>query len=186
VGVFARPVPAARGDRFPLTLLVQPVADDPKSNPPRPFDATTIEHLISLMSRHDLSEISLAEGDHRIRLRKGGAVVMTAAPVAHAAPPVAGPAAAVGPAEPPKPASRLLEIKSPMVGTFYSKPSPDKPDFVTVGSKVVPSTVVCMLGAMKIYDNITADLTGTVVEACVTNDSSIDFGTVLFRLDPTS
>jgi acetyl-CoA carboxylase biotin carboxyl carrier protein len=161
------------------------VSADPKSNPPRPFDATTIEHLIDLMSRHDLSEISLAEGDHRIRLRKGGAVVTTAvpAPVAHAVAPAAAPP---GPAaEPAKPASKLLEIKSPMVGTFYSKPSPDKPDFVTVGSKVVPGTVVCMLGAMKIYDNITADVTGTVAEVCVKNDTAVDFGTVLFRVDPS-
>ena len=165
---------------------MSPVSADPKSNPPRPFDATTVEHLISLMSQHDLSEIFLVEGDHRIRLRKGGAVAMTAAPAPLA--PVAAPAA--GPvtpaAEPAKPASKLLEIKSPMVGTYYSKPSPDKPDYVSVGSKVVPSTVVCMLGAMKIYDNITADVTGTVSEVCVKNDSSVDFGTVLFRVDPSA
>lgn len=164
------------------------MAADPKPSP-RPFDVTTIEHLIALMARHDLSEIALAEGDHRIRIRKGGVVATTApvaaAPVAPA--PAAGgsPVAAAAPLPPAAPATKLLEIKSPMVGTFFSKPSPDKPDFVSVGSKVVPATVVCMLGAMKIYDNITADVTGTIAEVCVKNDTSVDYGTVLFRVDPS-
>lgn len=162
------------------------MAADPKTSTPRPFDVTTIEHLIGLMARHDLSEIALAEGDHRIRIRKGGAVVMTAAPVAAAAPPAGGASApAPAAAEPAAPAKKLLEIKSEMVGTFFSKPSPDKPDFVTVGSKVTPATVVCMLGAMKIYDNVAAGVTGTVAEVCVKNDTPVDFGTVLFRVDPS-
>jgi acetyl-CoA carboxylase biotin carboxyl carrier protein len=151
------------------------VATDPKPTP-RPFDVKTVEHLIALMAQHDLSEISLVEGEHRLRLRKGG----VAPPAAH--PPA--PAAAPAPAEPAKPTKHLLEIKSPMVGTFYSKPSPDKPDFVSVGSKVGPTTVVCMLGAMKIFNDITADVSGTVAEVCVKNDTPVDYGTVLFRVDP--
>lgn len=163
------------------------MAADPKPNTtPRPFDVTTIEHLIGLMARHDLSEIALAEGDHRIRIRKGG-LVTVAAPAAHPPVPTAAAPAAAAPAaaEAAKPAKNLIEIKSPMVGTFFAKPSPDKPDFVSVGSKVLPNTVVCMLGAMKIYDNITADVSGTIVEVCVKNDTSVDFGTVLFRVDPS-
>ncbi len=157
------------------------MAADPKSNSPRPFDATTIEHLIGLMAQHDLSEISLAEGDHRIRLKKGGPppVVYASAP----APPAVAPHAA--PAEPAKPTKLLLEIKSPMVGTFYTKPGPDKPDYVSVGSTVVPSTVVCKLEAMKIFNDLTADLAGTVVEVCVKNAQPVDFGAVLFRVDPS-
>lgn len=161
------------------------MAADPNPTSPRPFDVTTIEHLIGLMARHDLSEITLAEGDHRIRLRKGGVVAHLPAPVA---PLPAAPVAPVAPAPAaaPAPAGKpLLEIKSEMVGTFFSKPSPDKPDFVTVGSKVVPSTVVCMLGAMKIYDNVVAGVTGTIAEVCVKNDTPVDFGTVLFRVDPS-
>lgn len=165
------------------------MAADPTTPSPRPFDVTTIEHLIGLMAQHDLSEISLAEGEHRIRLRKGGAAVAYAPVAAHAppqaahAPQVAAPPA---PAEVAKPAKAYLEIKSPMVGTCYSKADPNKPDYVSVGSKLTPSTVVCKLEAMKIFNEITADLSGTVVEVCVTNAQSVDFGTVLFRVDPTS
>ena len=133
--------------------------------------------------RHGRGVADLAEGDHRIRLRKGGAVVTPPAPIAHAAPPAAGPAAPI--AEPVRPASKLLEIKSPMVGTFYAKPTPDKPDFVSVGSKVSANSVVCKLEAMKIFNDITADLSGTIAEVCVKNAQPVDYGTVLFRVEPS-
>ena len=164
--------------------LVQPVAADPNSTSPRPFDVTTIEHLIGLMAQHDLSEISLAEGEHRIRLKKGGAPVVYAPVPAHA--PQAAVSAPPTSAEPAKPTKSYLEIKSPMVGTFYSKADPNKPDYVSVGSKVASSTVVCKLEAMKIFNEITADLSGTVVEVCVQNAQPVDFGTVLFRVDPSA
>jgi acetyl-CoA carboxylase biotin carboxyl carrier protein len=135
------------------------------------------------MGKHDLSEITLIEDKQKIRLRKGGAVVAYApAPVAHAPAPGAGAAPAAS-AEPPKPAKNLHEIKSPMVGTFYAKPSPDKPDFVSVGSKVTPTSVVCQIGAMKIFNDITADISGTITEVCVKNESSVDYNTVLFRVE---
>ena len=160
----------------------------PKPASPRPFDVKTVEHLIGLMAEHDLSEISLVEGEQRIKLRKGGPPVATVAyapqpqQLAPAAPtPAAGPQPA---AEPAKPVSKLLEIKSPMVGTFYAKASPDKPDFVSVGSKVTPTTVVCKLEAMKIFNDIAAELSGTIVEVCVKNAQPVDYGTVLFWVDP--
>lgn len=157
-----------------------------KNASPRPFDVKTVEYLISLMAQHELSEISLIEGEQKIRLRKGGAAVAYAPPLAPA--PVAYNAAApavppTAPVEPAKPAKNLHEIKSPMVGTFYAKPSPDKPAFVSVGSKVTPATVVCQIGAMKIFNDITADISGTVAEVCVTNESPVDYNTVLFRVE---
>jgi acetyl-CoA carboxylase biotin carboxyl carrier protein len=149
---------------------------------PRPFDAKTVEYLVGLMSQHDLSEISLNDGRHRIRLKRG--VTAVAAP-----PPVYQPAAAAPPptaaAEPAKPAKAYHEIKSPMVGTFYSKPAPDKPDYVQAGSRVTADTVVCKLEAMKIFNDLTADCAGTIVEVCVKNAQPVDFGTVLFRVDPS-
>jgi acetyl-CoA carboxylase biotin carboxyl carrier protein len=162
------------------------VASDPKSGSPRPFDVKTVEYLISLMAQHELSEISLGEGDQRIRLRKGG----VAAPVIYApAPaPVAGapaPTAAAPAAAPAAPAKNYLEIKSPMVGTYYAKASPDKPDYVSVGSKVSANTVVCKLEAMKIFNDLTADVSGTIVEVCIKNAQPVDFGTVLFRVEPS-
>lgn len=156
--------------------------------PPHPFDVKTVEHLIALMAEHELSEISLADGEQRIRLRKGGAVPTAAfvpGPMPYPmAPPAPTPAANSAPAEPPKPAKNLLEIKSPMVGTFYAKPSPDKPDFVSVGSKVTPATVVCKLEAMKIFNDLTADVAGTIAEVCVKNAQAVEYGQVLFRVDP--
>jgi acetyl-CoA carboxylase biotin carboxyl carrier protein len=159
------------------------VTPDSKSSP-RPFDVKTVEHLISLMAQHELSEITLIEGPQKIRLRKGGAVVAYApAPVAAAPAPVAAAAGQGAAATPAAPAKNLHEIKSPMVGTFYAKPSPDKPAFVSVGSKVTPTTVVCQIGAMKIFNDITADISGTIAEVCVTNESPVDYNTVLFRVE---
>ena len=156
---------------------------DPTASP-RPFDAKVVEHLVGLMDKHQLSEISLEEGDQRIRLRKGiSATSMTFAAPAPA--PVASVATAPTPAaEPAKPKSNYHEIKSPMVGTYYSKPSPEKPDYVSVGSAVKADTVVCKLEAMKIFNDLTADVAGTIAEACVKNGQPVEFGTVLFRINP--
>lgn len=140
------------------------------------------------MDTHQLSEISLVEGDRRIRLRKGmPAAAVSFAPPAPAAMPT--PAAAVGTApaaaEPAKPTKNYHEIKSPMVGTFYSKPAPEKPDYVSVGSSVKADTVVCKLEAMKIFNDLTADVAGTIAEVCVKNGQPVEFGTVLFRINPS-
>lgn len=166
----------------------EPVAQDPIAGVPRPFDVHTIEHLIDLMARHELGEIELVEGDHRIRLRKGGLAASAATvPVlqTHAQQPVAATAPApVATVPAPTPAAKVYHgIQSPMVGTFYSKPAPDKPDYVSVGSVVGPNTVVCKLEAMKIFNDIMAEVSGTIVEVCVKNGQSVDFGTVLFKVD---
>lgn len=166
------------------------MADD-KRDAPRPFDVRTIEYLLKLMSEHDLSELALQEGDQRIRLRKGGAAVPTfypvppavAPPVHHSAPATSA-ASAPTPSAPAAPTKNLLEIKSPMVGTFYSKPDPKKPDFVSIGDKVNPKTVVCTIEAMKTYNPVAAECTGTLAEVCVKSGDFVEFGTVLFRVEP--
>jgi acetyl-CoA carboxylase biotin carboxyl carrier protein len=166
------------------------VATDPKPGDPRPFDVRTIEHLIGLMAQHDLTEIALQEGGQKIRLRKGGpAPVLAPAyppPVHYPAGPLptapAGPAAGAAP-----PADKKFhEIKSEMVGTFYSRPKPDKDDFVKVGTKVKPDATICLIEAMKIFNEIKADVAGTVAEVCVKNGDPVDFGQVLFRVDTGS
>jgi acetyl-CoA carboxylase biotin carboxyl carrier protein len=144
------------------------------------------------MYRHDLSEIDLAEGDRRIRLRRGARVVNATPVVLPAAVPQAGspsapPAPAASAANQPaaeKPAKKLLEIKSPSVGTFYSQREPGAPSFVNVGSRVSPSTVVCIIEAMKVYNDIQADCSGVIAEICVNNGDFVEFNTVLFRVDP--
>src|SRR5262249_2074578 len=88
---------------------------------------------------------------------------------------------------PPAPAApKYHEIKSEMVGTFYSRPKPDKDEFVKVGSRVKPDTVVCLIEAMKLYNDIKAGISGTIQEVCVNNGDFVEFGTVLFRVDTGS
>ncbi len=160
------------------------MADEPNDNP-HPFDLHTIQVLVRLMSRHDLSEIDLQQGEQRLRLRRGSRQKVTpvafAPPLAAAPPaaPIAAPAAAAD-----KPGPKLLEIKSTTVGTFYSRPKPDAPAFVSVGSKVTPTTVVGLIEAMKLFNELTADCTGTIREILVEDGKGVEFEQVLFRVDP--
>ena len=161
------------------------MADD-AAKVPSPFDVRTIKYLVALMSRHDLSEIDLREGDLRIRLRRGPHGVnvqpLAAAPVAAPSP---APVASAGPAD-KAPAKPLIEIKSPVVGTFYAASSPDAQPFVKIGSRVTPTTVVGIIEAMKIFNEIPADCSGVIVEINVENQQPVEFGQVLFKVDPTA
>jgi acetyl-CoA carboxylase biotin carboxyl carrier protein len=146
-----------------------------------------VKSLVALMSQHELSEIDLHDGNQRIRLRRGGRVAMMSAPAPMPAPP--HPAAA---APPPKTdgavaaAKNLIEIKSPTPGTFYAAANPDSPPFVKAGARVTPTTVVCLIEAMKIFNEITADCTGIITEVLVENQQPVEYGQVLFRVDPTA
>jgi len=165
------------------------VADaKPTTKTPGPFDVATVRELVELMDKFDLGEVDLNDGDQRIRLRKNRFVA--AAPAAPMPAPAAGHAPPSGnsqPAAPPPaaPARKHLEIRSELVGTFYAKPAPDKDDYVKVGSRVTPDTVVCKVEAMKIFNDITAKCTGTVAEVCVKNGDFVEFDQVLFRVDPS-
>ena len=149
----------------------------------RPFDVETIRYLVRLMSRHDLSEIDLTEGNLRIRLRRGTRVRMAEAPAA-AAPVPAPSIPAPAPPAVEKPAKKLHEIKSQAVGTFYAQKEPGAPPYVTVGSRVTPTTPVCQIEAMKVFQEVLAECSGVIAEICVANKDFVDFGTVLFRVDP--
>lgn len=167
------------------------MADDDKRETPRPFDVKTVEYLLKLMTEHDLAEVELKEGDQRIRLRKGSAIPAgyvaapagpaPVAPTPNPAPASSGPTAT---APAPAPTRNLLEIKSPMVGTFYSKPKPSLPDYVSVGGTVKHDTVVCLIEAMKLYNDIKAEVTGRIAEVCVNNGDFVEFNQVLFRVEP--
>ena len=155
---------------------------------PGPFDVRTVKNLIALMSHYELSEIDLRDGAQRILLRRGGALVeMTPAPMP-TAPAVSRLAPAGTTATPAASAvassgKKLAEIKSETVGTFYTKPSPDAQPFVTVGSKVTPTTVVCTIEAMKTYSPIEAGIAGTIVEVCAKDGLPVEFNQVLFRVE---
>ncbi|MFN9715034.1 MAG: acetyl-CoA carboxylase biotin carboxyl carrier protein [Planctomycetota bacterium] len=155
------------------------------------FDIDRIRKLIELMKEHDLGEIDLRQEDQRIRLCGAGhGHAYLAPPVFSAAPaPAAPPAPAASNALPPSAGADPLDgphiaiIKSPMVGTFYSKPNPNSKDFVEVGSAVQNDTVICIIEAMKVFNEINAELRGKIVQVLVRNEEAVDFGKPLFKVD---
>jgi acetyl-CoA carboxylase biotin carboxyl carrier protein len=164
------------------------VADE-DSKAAGPFDVANIRALVALMSRHDLEEIDLRQGEQRIRLRRGAnKTTVTAVPPVAAAP--AAPAAAqvksAAPDTPAAPVKKLIDIKSPTPGTFYARPSPDAEPFVKIGSRVDAKTVVCLIEAMKLYTEIQAECAGVIMEILVENGQPVEFDQVLFRVDPTA
>ncbi|HMA39449.1 MAG TPA: acetyl-CoA carboxylase biotin carboxyl carrier protein [Gemmatimonadales bacterium] len=131
--------------------------------------------LLGLWSSVRVSKAGVSTGS------PGSVVVAAPAAVAPAAPAGAVPAAPAPAAAPP---SALLEIKSPMVGTFYKAPEPGAEPYVKVGTRVVTGQVVCIIEAMKIMNEIEAEVQGAIREVCVENAQPVEFGQVLFRVDP--
>jgi acetyl-CoA carboxylase biotin carboxyl carrier protein len=165
------------------------VSDEQKSS--GPFDVETVENLVRLMREYELGELILQDGDKRICLRRGAKPVLQAPVSFPHAPnyPQAGlppaPTPNSMPSAEPAPSRKLLEIKSNMVGVFYAKPAPDKDDFVKVGTRVNPDTVVCKIEALKIFNDLTAGCSGTIAEICVQNGQFVEFDQVLFRVEPS-
>ena len=143
------------------------------------FDLEKLRELIALMDEHGLTEISLSQGDQSWKLRRGGA---EAVPMVTAAPP---PPQADGGGDTPPDEPTYPTIDSPTVGTFYSAPSPDDPPFVKVGQAVSADSVVCIVEAMKVFNQIQAETAGTIVEALVEDGDAVEFGQPLFRIQPT-
>ncbi|MFM8633770.1 MAG: acetyl-CoA carboxylase biotin carboxyl carrier protein [Planctomycetia bacterium] len=153
---------------------------------PRPdiFDVKKVTKLIELMKEHDLSEIDLKQGDTAVRLKRGGEVVAFSGPA-----PVASRTAAAAPAAPAATAesaadSKLILIKSPMVGTFYRASGPDSAPFVKVGDHIGPEKTVCIVEAMKVFNEIPAGVSGKVVAVLVENGAPVEFGQPLIKVDP--
>jgi len=147
------------------------------------FDVKRIRRLVELMNEHELAEIDLRQADQRIRLRKGGEpIIEVARPVAQAAAPSAGAAAA--PAAAATSDANLVEIKSPMIGTFYASSSPETPPFVKVGDHIGPTSTVCIIEAMKVFNEIPAEVSGLVVQVLVENGAPVEFGQPLYKIDP--
>ncbi len=159
-----------------------------------PFDLRTIKNLVALMSRHDLSEIDLRDGTVRIRLRRGQqAGVPLPAVLPGVLPPIAAPTPAPAAQAPlatnpeANPSSKAQHlIKSPTVGTFYSRSKPDAEPFVRVGTRVTPATVVCIVEAMKIFNEIQAECTGVITEILVNDQQPVEFNQVLFKVDTSA
>lgn len=152
-----------------------------------PFEARQLKTLVDLMVENDLTRLELREGETHILLRRGlppgNAGAVTYMPAAMTAPPPSR-AAAPDPAAPPVAAENELLIRSPMVGTFYSGPEPEAPPFVSVGATVTPDTVVCLLEAMKVFNEIKAEVSGRVTKVLVKNAQAVEFDQPLFALAP--
>lgn len=148
------------------------------------MDLKAIKQVVEMMKRSEISEFEIEEKDFKLRLsRKNGdtqiiqaAAPVAAAPIAAAAP--AAPATAAAPAE----EQGVSVVKSPMVGTFYTAASPESPVFTKVGAKVGADSIVCIIEAMKVMNEIQAELSGTITEVLVENGEAVEYGQPLFKV----
>ncbi|WP_299106906.1 acetyl-CoA carboxylase biotin carboxyl carrier protein [uncultured Tenacibaculum sp.] len=163
------------------------------------MDIKEIQSLIKFVAKSGASEVKLEMEDVKITIKTGSSTpettIIQAAPVAAApqiaaAPvPVAQPAAPAAPA-PEAPAaadddSKYVTVKSPIIGTFYRKPSPDKPMFVEVGSTIKAGDTVCIIEAMKLFNEIESEVSGKIVKILVDDSSPVEFDQPLFLVDPS-
>jgi acetyl-CoA carboxylase biotin carboxyl carrier protein len=160
---------------------------DPK--PPDSPEVRTIRQLVRLMHQFDLTAIDLSSEKTTIRIRRGRGE--TAGPAAAAPgivmPPAMTPTVSAPTAQTPvssAPEREAIFIRSPMVGTFYESPSPDAKPYITVGNTVRPDTTVCLIEAMKVFTEINAGLSGTIVEVLVKSGQPVEFDQPLFRVEP--
>lgn len=144
-----------------------------------------IREMINLMNENDLTEIEIEREGTKIKLKKSSAevseIIHQSPPTYHIAP---NPAAAQMEGRTPPADSGHLEIKSPMVGTFYRAPSPEAPSFVEVGQIVEVGQVVCIVEAMKLMNEIKSEVKGKIVECLVENAQPVEFGQTLFSVEP--
>jgi acetyl-CoA carboxylase biotin carboxyl carrier protein len=155
-------------------------------------DLEEIKQIIALMKRNELTEFELEREGGKIRIKRGpnGSASSDTAVIPmpmQAAPIMVAPAAAAAPvAAPAAPAADTVEIKSPMVGTFYRAPSPEAAPFVEVGTAVNEETVVCIIEAMKVMNEIKAEVKGVITEVLLENAKALEFGQPLFRVRKTA
>ncbi len=144
-----------------------------------------IRELAQIAAENGLSAIEIAEGENRVRIERAvsaPAAIPTVVSMPMAAPAAPAPAPAAEAEETNVDFNRTREIKSPMVGVFYAAPSPDARPFVEVGSKVKKGDIVCIVEAMKLMNEISAEFDGEVVDICVHNGDVVEYGQTLFKL----
>ncbi|MGC1633418.1 MAG: acetyl-CoA carboxylase biotin carboxyl carrier protein [Gelidibacter sp.] len=158
------------------------------------MDIKEIQNLIKFVAKSGASEVKLEMDDIKITIKTGGEdrgetttyvqqIPMGAAPVAHApAPQAEAPAVAIPVVDEN---SKYITIKSPIIGTFYRKPSPDKPMFVEVGKSIKEGDVLCVIEAMKLFNEIESEVSGKIVKILVDDSSPVEFDQPLFLVDPS-
>ena len=160
------------------------------SSPDDVFDVRRVRRLVELMQEFELAEIDLRQAEQRIRIRKDQDPVVV--PAAYAPAPMAAPAPAPHQAPPAAPSAAAPApvaadsghyIVSPMVGTFYVSSSPDSPAFVKVGDQIGPDTVVCIVEAMKVFNELPAECSGKITAILVENGAAVEYGQKLFRVE---
>ena len=153
------------------------------------MDLRKLKKLIDLVQESGIAELEITEGEEKVKIVKGGAVVVSSAapalmaqPAAPAAPGAPGPAQTPPPATEPEPGQEGHVVKAPMVGTFYRSPSPDAKPFIEVGQAVKEGDTICIIEAMKLMNEIEADASGVVKAVLVENGQPVEYGQPLFIL----
>ncbi len=158
------------------------------------MDIKQVQELIRFVSKSGVNEVSIEEKDFKITIKTGmtPTVVNATIPTQQLAPVVAAPVAAVAAAPAAAPAkaaeaddtSKYITIKSPMIGTFYRSASPDKANYVNVGDEIKPGQVLCIVEAMKLFNEIESDVAGRIVKILVDNSSPVEYDQPLFLVEP--
>jgi acetyl-CoA carboxylase biotin carboxyl carrier protein len=162
------------------------------------MDFKQIQELIKLVNKSNLSELTIEEKDFKVTIKQKEEIIQQTlisgqfqqAPQAFAPAPApaaiaAAPAAPTAATPAADDSSKYVTIKSPMIGTFYRKPSPDKPLFVEVGTEVTPGKVVCIIEAMKLFNEIESEVKGKIVKILVEDQSPVEYDQPLFLVDPS-
>ncbi len=152
------------------------------------FDLNQLRELLAILNQTDIDELSLKSTDFELTIRKGNnpggtTVVTTAAPIPLEPTIEAAPEAE--PAPPPGPDKKWVKVTSPMVGTFYRAPAPDEPAFVETGDRIQKNQTLCIIEAMKLMNELEAELSGEVMEILVDNGEPIEFGQTLMYINPS-
>lgn len=167
------------------TVAKPPVAKTPSAI----FNINEINDLINAVNHSNVNELKLEKGDFKITIRQGGTVVQTlaTAPVAHHAPTpaiaVAAPVAPIAPVAEPV-SDNLITIKSPMIGTFYRSSGPSKPVFVNVGDEIKVGQVLCIVEAMKLFNEIESEVSGKIVKVLIDDTTPVEYDQPLFLVQP--
>ncbi len=156
------------------------------------MDLKDIQNLIKFVSKSGVNEVKLEVEDFKITIKTGKGIPETT--IVHQAPTLAAPIAQAAPAATVETSatnevevenSKYITITSPIIGTFYRKPSPDKPNFAEVGDTVSPDSIVCIIEAMKLFNEIESEVSGKIVKVLVDESSPVEFGQPLFLVDPS-
>ena len=150
------------------------------------MDFKQIQELIKMVNKSNIGEVTIEQKDFKVTVQQKEdpvqhVVATTAAPVA------AAPSAAAAPEKPkaaPAASDNLITVKSPMIGTFYRKSSPDKPNLADVGSDIAPGTVLCIIEAMKLFNEIESEVKGRIVKVLVDDASPVEYDQPLFLVEP--